>query len=429
MKKPNMLLSNSIIMFSATLVVAAITIVYLYFGIQKVVDSGSIDRVFLDDINELFLLAIGIAIVAAFFVIASARYFNFRLNKPMTQKIERQAEIFHTMVQTAHEAVFLIDVKGIIQFANPYAEKLFGYEEEELLNKNIKQLMPSPHREKHDSYITNYLKTGIKQVIGSGRQLIGQRKDGSQFPLYLSVGEIELNHTHLFAGLIMDLSTQQKLQREILAIPAREQQRIGVELHDGLGQQLTGLSMLAQSLLNKATKSEYDLASQIASGLHEALTQVKALSRGLMPVQIHADGFMVSLREITEIIERQSNIPIKLQIDDVVLLFDDATATHLYRIVQESLNNAVKHSGADLIEVILKLEDDHGILQIIDNGIGIATNLEDSTGLGLNIMKHRCGLFDGEISINPGGHRGTKVTCRFPLKSEDIINDKNLDRR
>ena len=419
MKKLNIFLSNSIIMVVATLIVVAITIISLYFAMYQLIDSVGIDRVYPDDINGLFLFATGIAIVTTFLVIISTSYIHFRLTQPMSRKIERQAEIFHTMVQTAHEAVFLIDVNGIIQFVNPYAGKLFGYEVEELLNKNIKQLMPSPHREEHDNYIKNYLETGVRNIIGSGRQLIGQRKDGSQFPMYLSVGEIQLDHTHMFAGLIMDLSTQQKLQREILAIPAREQQRIGEELHDGLGQQLTGLSMLAQSLLNKATKPEYELASQIANGLHEALTQVKTLSRGMMPLQIYADGFKISLKEITENIEKQSNIPIKLQIEDAVMLIDDATATHLYRIVQESLNNAVKHADASQIEVILKSEQDHGILEIIDDGIGIPLDLEGSMGLGLNIMKHRCGLFDGEISINPGGDRGTKVTCRFPLNAEE----------
>ena len=406
-------------MVTATLVVVAVTIISLYFGMYQLIDSVGIDSVYPDDINSLFVFAIGIAIVTTFLVIISTSYIHFRLTQPMSRKIERQAEIFHTMVQTAHEAVFLIDVNGTIQFANPYAEKLFGYEVEELLNKNIKQLMPSPHREEHDNYIKKYLETGVRNIIGSSRQLVGQRKDGSQFPLYLSVGEIQLDHTHLFAGLIMDLSIQQKLQREILAIPAREQQRIGEELHDGLGQQLTGLSMLAQSLLNKATKPEYELASQIANGLHEALTQVKALSRGMMPLQIYADGFKISLKEITENIEKQSNIPIKLRVEDAVMLIDDATATHLYRIVQESLNNAVKHADASKIQVILKSEQDHGILEIIDDGIGIPLDLEGSMGLGLNIMKHRCGLFDGEITINPDGDRGTKVTCRFPLKAEE----------
>jgi len=405
-------------MVSATLVVATISIASIYFGLLELINSDVVDGINLNKIYTPFVYAGGMAIVATLFVVIPASIIFLRITQPMAQKIEQQAETFHTLAKTAHEAIFLIDTHGIVQFLNPSAETMFGYSSKELLGKNIKIITPSPHREKHESYIENYLKTGIKKIIGEGQQLLGQRKDGSQFPIYLSVGEIQLTHTHLFAGLIMDLSTQQKLQREIIAIPAREQRRIGEELHDGLGQQLTGLGMLAQSLLNNATESEHELASQLAHGLHEALTQVRALSRGLMPIQIYADGFMMSLQEITENIQQQSNIPIKLQIDDVVLLLDDATATHLYRIVQESLCNAIKHADASQIGVTLKIEQDHGVLEVIDNGIGIPLNLGDSTGLGLSIMKHRCGLFDGEITINPDGDRGTKVCCRFPITKE-----------
>jgi two-component system sensor kinase FixL len=423
-KKLHTYLLHTFIMVAATLVVAAIAITSLYIGMLELVDSGVISEISISEIQSPFVRASGIAFVATLLVVLLASVTYFRVTRPWAE----QAETFHILAKTAHEAIFLIDVNGIIQFVNPAAETLFGYLGKELLGKNIKQLMPSPHRELHDSYIKNYLQTGIKKVMGKGRQLLGQRKDGSQFPMYLSVGEIQLEHSHLFAGLILDLSTQQKLQREILAIPAREQQRIGEELHDGLGQQLTGLSMLAQSLLNKASKPEHELASQIASGLHEALTQLRALARGLVPIQIYADGFMISLKEITESIEQQSNIPIKLQIDNVVLLFDDATATHLYRIVQESLNNAVKHADASRINVSLKIDQNHGVLEIIDNGIGMPPDLEDSSGLGLNIMKHRCGLFDGEITINPAGERGTKVCCRFPINPEETSDGKNPDR-
>jgi two-component system CheB/CheR fusion protein len=405
-KKLHTYLLHTCIVLAATLIVATITISSLYYGLLGLVDSGVIKEISIDDIQASFFRVSAITLVTAFLVAISASIMYFRITRPWAQ----QAETFHVLAKTAHEAIFLIDVSGTIQFVNPAAEILFGYKGKELLGKNIKQLMPSPHRELHDSYIRDYLQTGIKNVIGKGRQLLGQRKDGSQFPMYLSVGEIKLEHTHLFAGLIMDLSVQQKLQREILAIPAREQQRIGEELHDGLGQQLTGLSMLAQSLLNKSSESEHELA------------QVRALARGLVPIQIYADGFMISLKEITESIERQSQIPIKLQIDDVVLFFDDATATHLYRIVQESLNNAVKHAKADQISVSLKIEKDHGVLEIIDNGIGIPLDLEDSSGLGLSIMKHRCGLFYGEITINPAGDRGTKVCCRFPITPEEAID-------
>ena len=410
-------------MAAATLVVAVIAITSCYLGLLELIDSGVIKDINLSEIQTPFARAGGITIVITLLVAMFASAMYFRITRPWAQ----QAETFHILAKTAHEAIFLIDIHGIIQFVNPAAENLFGYEIKELLGKNIKQLMPSPHRELHDSYIENYLHTDIKKIIGKGRQLLGQRKDGSQFPMYLSVGEIQLEHTHLFAGLILDLSEQQKLQREILAIPTREQQRIGEELHDGLGQQLTGLSMLAQSLLNKVNQSEHDLASQLVSGLHEALTQVRELARGLMPVQIDADGFVLSLKEITKNIEQQSNIPIKLQVDDVIHLFDDATAAHLYRIVQESLNNAVKHANASRINVSLKTEQDHGVLEVLDNGIGIPFDLEDSSGLGLNIMKHRCGLFDGEITINPAGERGTKVCCRFPINSKETVDGKNSD--
>ena len=288
----------------ATLIVAAISLTSLYFGLLELVDTGVINAINLNKIYVPFVYAGGIAIVATLFVVMPASVVFFRITQPLARKIEQQAEIFHTLAKTSHEAIFLININGIVQFVNPAAETLFGYTARELLGNNIKQLIPPPHRENHDSYIRDYLNTGSQKTIGTGRQLLGQRKDGSQFPMYLSVGEIQLKHTHLFAYLIMDLSTQQRLQREILAIPAREQQRIGEELHDGLGQQLTGLSMLAQSLLNKASRTEHELASQLASGLYEALSQVRALSRGLMPVQIYADGFMTSLQSITENIEQ-----------------------------------------------------------------------------------------------------------------------------
>lgn len=409
-------------MVTSTLVVIAASISYLSIDVMQRFETGMLETVNQHEIRASLLRTGGFTVITTLAVTIIACGLFFRIMRPFTQKIEQQAETFHTLANTAHEAILLIDIHGIIQFINPAAENMFGYTAEELLGENINQLMPAPHRKKHDSYISNYLQSGIKKIIGSGRQLIGQRKDASQFPMYMSVGEIQLKHSHLFAGLIMDLSTQQKLQREILSIPAREQQRIGEELHDGLGQQLTGLSMLAESLLNKASKPEYELADQLARGLHEALTQVRALSRGLMPVQIYADGFMISLQEITESIEQQSHIPIKLQIDTVVLLFDDATATHLYRIVQESLNNAVKHAEASQIRVSLKIEQSHGLLEIIDNGIGLPPDLEKSSGLGLSIMKHRCGLFDGEISINPAGECGTQVRCRFPINQEKEAN-------
>lgn len=412
------------IMVTAVVIVITISIIALYMDIIKLPDSGSSAKLDYSELRKLFFHAGSISVAGGILVVALASSIFFRLSQPYLRKLEQQAESFKVIANTAHESIFLVDPDGIIRYANPAASSLFGYTVKEMAGENIKMLMPPQFREKDDHSIASFLQTGIKQMIGRRHQLTAQRKDGSRFPLSLVVAEIRLKHTHLYAGVIHDLSIQQKLQREIFEIPERERLRIGEELHDGLGQQLTGLSMLAESLLNKASRPEHELASQLASGLYEALTQVRAMSRGLMPIQIDADGFEISLQEITESIEQQSHIPIKLHVDDRVQIANDSTATHLYRIVQESLNNAVKHASASQINVSLVKEQDNGLLEVTDDGIGIPVDLENSPGLGLNIMRHRCGLFDGEITINPAGKRGTRVRCRFPINPADVTPAK-----
>lgn len=359
--------------------------------------------------------AVIIALTATFVAAGLIVSAYFRCNRSHGEQAAECNAVLNTIAETAHEAILLVDTQGIIQYVNQCTTTIFGFDTEEMTGKHISIIMPSSQQENDDIYNADMLQTGFRKIAGIGQQLTGQRKDGSHFPIHLRTGEVSLKQTQLFAAVIMDLSTQQKLQREILELPERERQRIGEELHDGLGQQLTGLTMLAESLLNKASRPEHQLAAQLASGLHDALTQVRAMSRGLMPIQIYSDGFIISLQEIAENIEHQSSIPIHLQIDENIQIAEDETATHLYRIVQESLNNAVKHADASSITVSLKQERDHGLLEITDDGIGISPDLENSNGLGLNIMRHRCGMFDGEISINPAGHRGTQIRCRFPI--------------
>ncbi|MFZ9038314.1 MAG: sensor histidine kinase [Gammaproteobacteria bacterium] len=215
----------------------------------------------------------------------------------------------------------------------------------------------------------------------------------------------------------MDISEQQQLQREILEIPVSEQRRIGQELHDGLGQQLTGLGLLATSLVNKASKPEYELATRLASGLQEAISQVRALSRGLMPVDIDAEGFMNSVQNLIEDIRTQSNVDILLTIKERVKISDNTSAMHLYRIVQEALNNAIKHADARQIDVGMGVEDARGYLLVRDNGKGLDVSPEKSSGLGLRIMQYRCGLIDAQLEINSSYEAGTEIKCYFPIEN------------
>jgi len=385
----------------------------------KLLDLGLVVKIDLAEIRAPFIRTGLISLAVGLLIILLASRLLFRIARPIGQQIEQQAETFKTLAETAREGIILIDVTGQIEYANPSAETMFGYLRGSLIGLSVNQLMTGSMSKQHNQFIENYLKTGIGRIIGSGRKLVGQRRDGSHFPMHLSIGDINLEHTRLFAGVIMDISEQQQLQREIMEVPVREQRRIGQELHDGIGQQLTGLGMLATSLLNKASKPEHGLASQLANGLQEALSQVRALSRGLVPIEIDAAGFTTALRNLTEEIQRQSHIPVEFEIINDIKFANNDMVIHLYRIAQEALNNAIKHANCKRLYVSIEIQDEDGLLEVYDNGRGIPEDINNEEGLGLNIMKYRSSLFDGQITVYPVETGGTRVCCQFPLKQAE----------
>lgn len=382
----------------------------------SILDLGLVAKIDTSEIRRPFIHAGIIAISVAMLVIFIASRLFFRISRPIEQAIDQQAETLQILAETSREGIVIASTTGVIQFVNPAIEKLFGYSRRELIGDSVKRLMPREHSLMHDGYMKNYMQTGVAKIIGSGRQLTAMHKDGTRFPIYLSIGDIKTSHARLFAGVIMDISEQQQLQREILEIPVSEQRRIGQELHDGLGQQLTGLGLLATSLLNKASKPEHALATQLAKGLQEAISQVRALSRGLMPVDVDAEGLLHSIENLVTEIRSQSNVSILLSINDRVRVSDNSSALHLFRIVQEALNNAIKHAHADQIQVSVGIEAARGCIIIHDNGTGFRQQSDKSAGLGLRIMQHRCGLIDAEFKIEspPGG--GTEIKCYFPVE-------------
>ncbi|HEY5564089.1 MAG TPA: PAS domain S-box protein, partial [Rhodothermia bacterium] len=151
-----------------------------------------------------------------------------------------------SILNTAVDAIITVNERGIIETFNRAAEQIFGYSESEVIGVNVSVLMPSPYREEHDTYMRNYLETGEAKIIGIGREVKGRRKEGSLFPLELAVSEVTIEGRRIFTGVIKDVSDRRRLEKEILRISEQEQQRIGQDLHDGLGQMLTGIGLLSQ---------------------------------------------------------------------------------------------------------------------------------------------------------------------------------------
>jgi signal transduction histidine kinase len=213
----------------------------------------------------------------------------------------------------------------------------------------------------------------------------------------------------------------QRLQLEMVEMPQREQQRLGHELHDGLGQQLTGLGLLAKSLtrrLGDAGTREREMAEQLTSGLEQALAEVRILARGLIPVQTDARGLVSALEELAARMSELSGVKIELRHENPILISHNETATHVYRIVQEAITNSIKHAEADHIVLLLEADDNEAIIEVRDNGRGLPEDVHRARGLGLRTMYHRCSLFGGSLDIYTHDEGGTRVRCCFPLHAE-----------
>ena len=135
-----------------------------------------------------------------------------------------------------------------------------------------------------------------------------------------------------------------------------------------------------------------------------------------MPVDVDAEGLMDSIENLVKEVRSQSDVSILLTISERVRISDNSSALHLYRIVQEALNNAIKHARATQIQVSVGIEGTRGCLVVRDNGAGLQKSPDKSSGLGLRIMQHRCGLIDAEFRIESRHAEGTEIKCYFPIE-------------
>ncbi|MDH3717247.1 MAG: response regulator [Planctomycetota bacterium] len=221
------------------------------------------------------------------------------------------------------------------------------------------------------------------------------------------------------AGIAEDVTDRKQLERELAEVTAKEQQRIGGELHDNLGQQLTGIGLLARGLqrkLNVGGSAEAATAGDLADNVAVAQQQLRTLIKGLIPVEVDSSGLMAALAQLAEQTERMCAVDCTLDCAQPVEVDGAATATNLYRIAQESINNAVRHAKARKIMIRLTSGHETLIMEIRDNGIGLSSERDEAEGMGLRIMRYRAEIVGAALNIRAAEGGGTIVTCRLNQK-------------
>jgi two-component system sensor kinase FixL len=346
--------------------------------------------------------------------------------------LRRSEDRWRSIVEFAVDAIVMIDRRGLVEVFNPAAERMFGYRSDEVIGRNVSMLMPEPHASQHDDYMQRYRTTGERRIIGIGREATGRRKDGSEFPIHLSVAEITVDGESKFTGIVRDLT-------ERVGLEVRLREEAGLVR---IGQLAAVLAHEIKNPLAAVSGALQMLRFHLASGEHqqvldEVLRRIDALSELMTDLLLYARPPRAVLREI-DLTELLAGLIVFLRGDpewsavDVALegRLDPVYADpDLIRIaLQNLLLNAAQASGFNgRLDVRLVQDGTRGHIDISDAGPGIPPDIRDKlftpffttkargTGLGLATVRRIADAHAGRVEILRSGREGTTMRLSVPL--------------
>lgn len=318
------------------------------------------------------------------------------------------------LLSTIADLIFYVRKDGtILDFQAPRHNE-YMLTPESVVGRRIMELLPTQIGQQAMHYVEKTLRLGTVQVFSCQFLLPGRLRD---FEARIAVcGPDEV------LALVRDVTDRKLLEKEVLEISTREQIRIGQDLHDGLGQHLTGISFLSKALERKLaalSREEAADAAEIGKLVLQALSQTRNLTRGIFPVELEATGLIPAFRELAATVSKLFNISCTFECDEALAINNRDLATHLFRLAQEAINNSVKHGKARQVILGLKELEDRAVLTITDDGVGLPQEATKMKGLGVRIMQYRAQKIGAALDIRSGEKKGTVVSCLFSNTSEE----------
>jgi PAS domain S-box-containing protein len=336
------------------------------------------------------------------------------VGRDMTErkKEEELLRISESAIASSTNAIAIVDLDGKVTSVNRSFLEAWGYESEREVLGN-----PSVSFWEDQEAAEKVVRTLREKGNWSG-ELTAVRKDGTLFDVHFSSSMVtdKAGKPICMMGSFVDMTERKTLEKAAMGAALKERQQIGRDLHDSLGQLLTGVAFLSKVMednLAKKSLPEASDAAKIARHIDESIALTKSLSRGLAPVKLTAGGLMNAIQELTRDTADLFGASCKFECPAPVLVPDVVVATHVFHIAQEAVGNAVRHGKARNVVVSLRKGRRGTItLRVSDDGIGIKTG-QESNGLGLRSMRYRAGVIGGSLDIGSRGKGGTVVTCKF----------------
>jgi PAS domain S-box-containing protein len=349
-------------------------------------------------------------------------------------------EQLHSVVQSTDEGIISLNSQGEVIFWNKGAETLFGFSTEEMQGRTLEHIIPERFRLAHQAGIIRASRAGKKTFEGEMFELMGLRRDGSEFPLELSLGYWHKDREIFFTGIVRDITARKQAeqalqererelhqsQEELRALGAQlisaqedERRRLSRELHDDMNQRLAVVALQIQSI--QSTLPESDPMQETLQHLNEQVSSlsdnVRHLAYQLHPSILDDLGLVVALQSSIKDFSQWENIPVTFQPQDVRRTVPQDIALCVYRVTQECLRNVAKHAEASHVSVELKGLETGLQLIIKDDGKGFTPEAvrRGHHGLGLIGMKERIRAVQGTFDIKASTDKGTTITAWIPL--------------
>jgi PAS domain S-box-containing protein len=372
--------------------------------------------------------------------IAGQRKFTGMLHD-LTERVRLEGALgssearWRAVIDSAVDGIIVIDEHGRVEAFNPAAERLFGYPAQEVLGRNVDMLMPSPYREEHDTYLARYLTTGRAKIIGAGREVEGLRKDGTTFPLHLSVGQVTMRGERKFTGILHDLTSRVQMETQLReqAALAKLGEMAAVIAHE-VKNPLAGIRGAVQIFGRQMSEggAHTQVLKEIISRIDALDQMMKDLLLFARPPQPRRSSIDV-VPLVTTTVNLLSEDPALKEVDVKVEGSAPAVSAdpEMLRIVVQNLliNSAHAMNGKGRIRVAVGQVDSACQIAFIDSGPGIPmeirakiftpffTTKSRGSGLGLPTVKRLVEAHDGHIAIECPAAGGTTVVVRLPMGS------------
>ena len=350
----------------------------------------------------------------------------------LEERLRTSEARWRSVVESAVDGIIVIDARGCIEAFNPAAERLFGYTEHEVVGQNVKVLMPSPYREEHDGYIARYRATGVKKIIGIGREVTGRRKDGTTFPVHLAVGEMSIAGEPKFTGILHDLSGRVRMEEELREQTslARLGEMAAVMAHE-VKNPLAGIRGAIQVIGSRLPAASKDAA--IAKEILVRIDALNDLMKDLLlfarppqphPAMVDVPQLLSTTAELISADPALKELHIRVEGSAPPIQADP----ELLKIVFMNLlmNGAQAMQGQGVIRVAVASIDESCRIVFEDAGPGIPPDIRDKiftpffttksrgTGLGLPTAKRFIEAHGGRIKVETPPEGGTTVTVHLP---------------